>query len=537
MFAPKIAKPQQKAAVHSTSNLLPYPRLLLDQRLCHDPVRRALFLQRTIGNQATLKLLAQRGQSLPRNARKSEVEQEVVGEDISVEPAPCGILGDFSNIPLIPPGGARQAQPFPRPAVTPIGGAIQAKLVVGQANDPLEQEADRVAEHLMRMPDPEHSRASGPARVDHKCASCKGQRKGLGRAETIPEEAPPVVQEVLRSPGQQLDPASQAFFEPRFGYDLSDVRVHADARAAESARAVGAHAYAVGPDVVFGKGQYTPGTQEGRQLLAHELAHTLQQTGGAPAKVARQPMDPRHARGFGGEHGMGFIHYQQEDGWIFFEGPSGSSGHGVTESGYDGVAYNVRTGEIHLVDNKSLARQGNVGSATAIDPSRNLGKNLDALIERVESAKDVPGRVRLLGRLRALKTSLAAGQPLPKDVKLVVTGVGGQSTGVTGRLQSPRRRVPARARAKEWTRHHNGCPKAANARSRTLDRSAAREGARSTKSCSGSRPCRRRHASSRCGFTGAPDFRLEGGFEGRWQSIGRGAYLCRTGIPCAPPAR
>jgi len=148
------------------------------------------------------------------------------------------------------------------------------------------------------------------------------------------------------------------------------------------------------------------------------------------------PMDPRHARGFGGEQGMGFIHYRQEDGWIFFEGPSGSAGHGVTEPGFDGVAYNVRTGETHLVDNKSLARRGNVGSATAIDPSRNLGKNLDGLIQRVEAARDVPGRVRLLGRLRALKASLVAGKPLPQDVKLVVTGVGGQSTGVTARLQS-----------------------------------------------------------------------------------------------------
>jgi len=148
------------------------------------------------------------------------------------------------------------------------------------------------------------------------------------------------------------------------------------------------------------------------------------------------PMDPRHARGFAGEQGMGFIHYRQEDGWIFFEGPSGSAGHGVTEPGFDGVAYNVRTGETHLVDNKSLARRGNVGSATAIDPSRNLGKNLDGLIQRVEAARDVPGRVRLLGRLRALKASLVAGKPLPQDVKLVVTGVGGQSTGVTARLQS-----------------------------------------------------------------------------------------------------
>lgn len=310
---------------------------------------------------------------------------------------------------------------------------IQAKLAVSQPGDVYEQEADRVADTVMRMLAPPAAPTSNSALTMIQLRdSLPNPRIQRGAAETVP----PIVHEVLRSPGQPLDASARAFMEPRFGHDFSQVRVHVDTRAMKSAREVNANAYTVGHNIVFGAGRFEPGTQEGQGLLAHELAHTLQQTGGAPARVARQPMDPRHARGFGGEQGMGFIHYRQEDGWIFFEGPSGSAGHGVTESGFDGVAYNVRTGEIHLVDNKSLARQGNVGSATAIDPSRNLGKNLDGLIQRVEAAKDVPGRVRLLGRLRALKASLAAGKPLPQDVKVVVTGVGGRSTGVTGRLQS-----------------------------------------------------------------------------------------------------
>jgi hypothetical protein len=250
------------------------------------------------------------------------------------------------------------------------------------------------------------------------------------------DRAPASVERVLASSGSPLEPALRRDMELRFGHDFSRVRTHFGGAAEQSALDVNAQAYTVGKSIVFGAGRFAPGTHEGRLLLAHELAHTLQQCGGASARVARQPMDPRHARGFGGEQGMGFIHYRQEDGWIFFEGPSGSAGHGVTEPGFDGVAYNVRTGETHLVDNKSLARQGNVGSATAIDPSRNLCKNLDGLIQRVEAAKDVPGRIRLLGRLRALRDSLVAGKPLPQDVKLVVTGVGGQSTGVTGRLQT-----------------------------------------------------------------------------------------------------
>src|ERR1041385_6120211 len=82
---------------------------------------------------------------------------------------------------------------------------------------------------------------------------------------------PSIVQEVLRSPGQPLDATTRAFFEPRFGHDFSRVRVHTDARAAESADAVNALAFTVGPNVVFGAGQHAPTTDSGRRLLAHEL--------------------------------------------------------------------------------------------------------------------------------------------------------------------------------------------------------------------------------------------------------------------------
>jgi hypothetical protein len=94
-------------------------------------------------------------------------------------------------------------------------------------------------------------------------------------------EAPPIVQEVLRSSGQPLDAATRAFMEPRFGHDFSQVRIHTDARAAESARAVNALAYTVGQDVVFAVNRYSPCTADGQKLLAHELVHTMQQTSGS----------------------------------------------------------------------------------------------------------------------------------------------------------------------------------------------------------------------------------------------------------------
>ena len=88
---------------------------------------------------------------------------------------------------------------------------------------------------------------------------------------------PPIVHDALDSPGQPLDTGTRAFMEQRFGHDFSQVRVHTDARAAKSARAVNSLAYTVGRDVVFGDGHYEPRTYEGRKLLAHELTHVIQQ--------------------------------------------------------------------------------------------------------------------------------------------------------------------------------------------------------------------------------------------------------------------
>ena len=120
-----------------------------------------------------------------------------------------------------------------------------------------------------------------------ECGECRKKRESgmLQRKVTHlslfiphPSEVPPIVHEVLRSPGQPLDTETRAFFEPRFGHNFSHVRVHADQQAVESARAVNALAYTVGRDVVFGAGQYSPHRNRGQKLLAHELAHIVQQT-------------------------------------------------------------------------------------------------------------------------------------------------------------------------------------------------------------------------------------------------------------------
>lgn len=103
------------------------------------------------------------------------------------------------------------------------------------------------------------------------------ERVRKARKKETANEVPPIVQDVLSSSGQPLNSDARDFMEPRFGHDFSQVRVHTDERAVESAEAVNALAYTVGQDVVFGQGQYAPETSEGKKLLAHELTHVVQQ--------------------------------------------------------------------------------------------------------------------------------------------------------------------------------------------------------------------------------------------------------------------
>ncbi|MBW4518160.1 MAG: DUF4157 domain-containing protein [Scytolyngbya sp. HA4215-MV1] len=169
-----------------------------------------------------------------------------------------------------------------------VGRVIQAKLTVGQPGDVYEQEADQIADQVMRMPDQPSSNhelsfsSVHASTAQRKCTACeeedKLQRKESGSMGGTPATVPPVVHEVLSSPGQPLGMTERAFMEPRFGQDFSDVRVHTDAKAAESAAAVQARAYTVGNNIVFG-GKESPSDLP---VLAHELTHVVQQSGASP---------------------------------------------------------------------------------------------------------------------------------------------------------------------------------------------------------------------------------------------------------------
>jgi hypothetical protein len=164
---------------------------------------------------------------------------------------------------------------------------LRASLTVNQPGDEYEQEADRVAEQIMRMPEPhaslrEQTYSTQP--IMHLSPLTPGPSPIWGENSGVP----PVVYDVLCSSGQPLDVATRAFFEPRFGHDFGEVRVHTDAKAAESAHAVNALAYTTGTHIVFGAGGLAGSGPDRERLLAHELAHVVQQGLRASPALQRQ---------------------------------------------------------------------------------------------------------------------------------------------------------------------------------------------------------------------------------------------------------
>ena len=124
--------------------------------------------------------------------------------------------------------------------------------------------------------------ACGQHAMGGECADCKKKEGSLqrsARGSQAVEDVPPIVHAVLRSPGQPLDADTRGFMESRFGQSFSQVRIHTDGTAAESAHRIDALAYTSGSQIVFGANRYHPQSPSGLHLLAHELAHVVQQGG------------------------------------------------------------------------------------------------------------------------------------------------------------------------------------------------------------------------------------------------------------------
>ena len=229
----------------------------------------------------------------------------------------------------------------PQPFFAANAMPIQAKLTVNEPGDAYEQEADAVADKVMRMPDPSVFNPEIPfnkvsiSSLQRKCATCDEEEK-VQRKEDSEEEqpvqlkpisdftiqracadcekddekihrkesgntgggmsVPPIVSDVISNGGASLDKGTQQFMENRMGQDFSNVQVHTDSKAAESAQSINALAYTSGNHVVFGSGQYQPNTEGGKRLLAHELVHVGQQAEYIQRKTASETTEQKALR-------------------------------------------------------------------------------------------------------------------------------------------------------------------------------------------------------------------------------------------------
>lgn len=212
----------------------------------------------TKGDASSTGRFGQRTSRQAGNERDGDREREIVRENLTDLAAPSRLAWDFAKIPLFPPDRTSRSQ-----ASYPLPGTIQPKLAVGAVNDPLEHEADRVADQVMRISEATSPLATAAPRISRKCAECEeeeriqAKRVANNREE---EDTPDIAADALASAGHALDAASRAFFEPRFRHDFSTVRIHTDDRAKSAAKAIQAHAYTLGRDIAFAEGQYAPGT-------------------------------------------------------------------------------------------------------------------------------------------------------------------------------------------------------------------------------------------------------------------------------------
>jgi hypothetical protein len=174
---------------------------------------------------------------------------------------------------------------------------IQAKLAVNQPGDSYEQEADAMADKVMnsgRNPSNQnYFFKPSSSNVQRKCASCEKEEKELHRKEsssgniTTPSQTENYI-ESLNSKGRNLTSSERDFFEPKFGRDFSDVRIHTDSQANKSAQSIQARAYTHGNNIVFANNQYEPSTDSGKKLLAHELTHVVQQNSVLQRKIIQR---------------------------------------------------------------------------------------------------------------------------------------------------------------------------------------------------------------------------------------------------------
>ena len=225
-------------------------------------------MQQAYGNQAALRMLrAEKGRSPSINLTHGGVLQRKCA---------CGSASGAG-------GTCAECQ-------TKEGLSLQAKLRISEPGDQYEQEADLVADQIIKMSHPFFQRQIESENENGEIVQREITPKPTPLiSDQSLSEAPPIVQEVLNSPSQPLDAETRTFMETRFEQDFSQVRVYTDGNAANGARATRARAFTIGGNIVFGSGEYAPTTIEGKRLIAHELTHVVQQGGVSGSTLWRVP--------------------------------------------------------------------------------------------------------------------------------------------------------------------------------------------------------------------------------------------------------
>ncbi len=238
------------------------------------------------------------GQSRVKSTRGSKTASESYGGSLSI--GPDNSLTLMRKTSCACGGGCPGCQ------------AKSSDLKISQPNDPAEIEADQMADRVMRMQisetnqrkttaKPTTLQVNTPAKIQGKCDACEEEdemaetpamRKEAFVSATPtpppPNDAPSSIRNVINSGGRPLDLETRNFFEPRFGTDLSQVRLHTDSTASQSARSIDARAYTLGSNIVFDSNEYDPKSESGKHLLAHELAH-VGQSAKHPQRLWRKP--------------------------------------------------------------------------------------------------------------------------------------------------------------------------------------------------------------------------------------------------------
>lgn len=302
--------------------------------------------------------------------------------------------------------------------------SLQRKLTIGASNDPLEQEADQVAEQVMASPLNSAINVT-PPRI----------QRFSGQASDAANTAPASVDHVLTGSGRPIEPTLRHDMEQRFGHDFSQVRVHTGGTAEQSARDVNAQAYTAGHNIVFGAGRFAPGSQEGRRLIAHELTHVVQQSrsdGNHAAKrgLKRDPypifrataptLQRQQAPSAGPVTG---VRISSEDGRIVFDTAGGSYSYRLTSCNIPVGDYTVGVttsgATVHFNFGQAAARSQRFSFGFRIDPGQvnpvtlfeNQSQVAVAIVEHLPSPQVAPHS----SRSAPLTSRLVAFQRLVKD--------------------------------------------------------------------------------------------------------------------------